>query len=227
MSIIKPYTFYPKQIIEEKANQLLTQAKNDNYPLNWGAGITHHLLDVLDLNTLWEIIPNDNQGQIVAKIEPSKRLITLNENISELKNNKGFQQSTIAHEIGHWELHINQDEGDGLIQQLELSLNSLTEEKSFLCRVTGEENIHKIKLKIQDDRREWQAQYFAGCLLMPDYKLHECRKGRDLTIWKHLYAIADELCVTISNLIYRLQNLGWIYITKGSKQIYKGPKYIS
>lgn len=30
----------------------------------------------------------------------------------------------------------------------------------------------------------------------------------------------DDLGVTISNLINRLQDLGWIYIPEGSKQIY-------
>ncbi len=74
------------------------------------------------------------------------------------------------------------------------------------------------RLKTQDDRREWQAQYFAGCLLMPEYKLLECKRGRDLTNWKHLYAIADELCVTISNLIYRLQKVAVILINKTKKR---------
>ena len=143
-----------------------------------------------------------------------------------MKSNQGFQQSTIAHEIGHWILHINQDEADGLIEQLSFPLNTLTEEQVFLCRVTAED-IKKIQLKTQDDRREWQAQYVAACLLMPEYKLLECKRGRDLTNWRHLYAITDELCVTISNLIYRLQKLGWIDIRKGSKQIYPGQHFKS
>lgn len=69
---------------------------------------------------------------------------------------------------------------------------------------------------------EWQAQYFAGCLLMPLSKLEEVQRGRDLTNWRHLYAVKDELGVTISNLKNRLQDLGWIYIPKNSKQIYPG-----
>ncbi|MDJ0659093.1 MAG: ImmA/IrrE family metallo-endopeptidase [Crocosphaera sp.] len=227
MSVIKPYRFYDQKIIEQKANQLLIQAKHQDYPLDWGEGIAHRMVDLLELRMLWEFLPNDHQGEIVAKIEPLERRITLNENIDKLKNDQGYQQSTIAHEIGHWILHINQDEADGLIEQLSLPLNSLTEEQVFLCRVTGEQDINKIKLKTQDDRREWQAQYFAGCLLMPEYKLLECKRGRDLTNWKHLYAIAHELCVTISNLVYRLQKLEWIYIQKGSKQIYTGRNYIN
>lgn len=57
---------------------------------------------------------------------------------------------------------------------------------------------------------------------MPQFKLEEVRRGRDLTNWRHLYAIREELGVTISNLTTRLKDLGWIYIPLGSKQIYPG-----
>ncbi len=67
---------------------------------------------------------------------------------------------------------------------------------------------------------EWQAQYFAGCLLMPQYILAELKKGRDLSKWHHLYKMAEELGVTISNLTHRLQDLGWIQLGDRSRQIY-------
>lgn len=57
---------------------------------------------------------------------------------------------------------------------------------------------------------------------MPQDILEEKRKGRDLTNWWHLYAMKDDLGVTTSNLKNRLQDLGWIYIPKGSRQIYPG-----
>jgi glyoxylate utilization-related uncharacterized protein len=57
---------------------------------------------------------------------------------------------------------------------------------------------------------------------MPQFKLEDVKRGRDLTKWRHLYAMKDELGVTISNLTNRLQDLGWIYIPTGSKQIYPG-----
>ncbi|MBG1264484.1 hypothetical protein [Nostoc commune] len=59
---------------------------------------------------------------------------------------------------------------------------------------------------------------------MPLFKLEEVQRqrGRDLTNWNHLYAMREELDITISNLINRLQSLGWISISKGSKQIYLG-----
>ncbi|MGB7520393.1 MAG: ImmA/IrrE family metallo-endopeptidase [Spirulinaceae cyanobacterium] len=72
--------------------------------------------------------------------------------------------------------------------------------------------------------REWQAQYFASCLLMPQYILVKMQEDKDLTKWSHLYEMAEQLGVTISNLTHRLKDLDWIEIAEGSKQIKLGEK---
>ncbi|WP_051036082.1 ImmA/IrrE family metallo-endopeptidase [Stanieria cyanosphaera] len=95
-------------------------------------------------------------------IFPTQKEIVINSNISGLKG--GFGQSTIAHELGHWVLHINQQVVEKYIDRND------TEIQPFLCRSSQ-------SLK----EREWQAQYFASCLLMPKYKLIESARGRDLT----------------------------------------------
>lgn len=138
---------------------------------------------------------------------PVKKLIYINEDISDLKGE--FGQSTIAHEIGHWILHIDRQAVGEYIDREEHGAK--IEIQPFLCR-----SVQSLK------GIEWQAQYFAGCLLMPYYKLIEAKHGRDLTDWRHLYAMRDELGVTISNLIVRLKSLGWIILNDGSKQIYLG-----
>jgi hypothetical protein len=61
---------------------------------------------------------------------------------------------------------------------------------------------------------------------MPICLLEEKIKGRDLTNWKHLYAIADEFGVTISNLTNRLESLNWIKLIPNSKQIYLGQSMV-
>jgi hypothetical protein len=218
VNLFKNYKFYVKEEIEHKANEVLRIMEAENFPPRWPFDATR-AADALELRVNWARLLPDNGGLIVAKIEPLERRITLNQNISELQG--GFEQSSIAHEIGHWVLHINQDEADGLIEQLELSLGMEDAVRLFLCRSAGDK-IHKALIKSQLDNIEWQAQYFAGCLLMPRYILEEKRRRRDLTNWRHLYALQEELGVTISNLTYRLQDLGWIYIPKGSKQIYPG-----
>lgn len=207
MQVIKPYRRMSKEEIERRAADVLmrVQAKRKR-PLKWPVD-AGHLAEALGLDMDCGEIPPDEQGAIAAMILPSERKIVMNENSLALP--KGFEESSIAHEIGHWELHIDQNV---VSQFVELQNNGVaTDIEPFLCRsVNTQQGI------------EWQAQYFASCLLMPQFKLEEVRRGRDLTNWRHLYAIREELGVTISNLTTRLKDLGWIYIPKGSKQIYPG-----
>ncbi len=153
-------------------------------------------------------IPRDEQGTIAAMILPIERKIIINEQSLELP--KGFEESSIAHEIGHWELHIDQTAISHFLERQDDIV------EPFLCRnISSQQGM------------EWQAQYFASCLLMPQFKLEEALIGRNLTKWVHLYAIKDEFGVTITNLTNRLQDLDWIQIPKGSKQIYLGKTFLN
>jgi Zn-dependent peptidase ImmA (M78 family) len=218
MNLFKPVRFLKKEEIEDQANEVLMKMQKEGFPPTWPFEASR-VADALEIRVCWDKIPPDNEGIIAAKIEPIKRLITINELFTEIKKNKGLEQSTIAHEIGHWVLHVNQDEADGIVKQLELPLNCQATPQLFLCRSLDKSHQTTFNSKVDI---EWQAQYFASCLLMPRYILEEKRRGRNLQNWPHLYAIADELGVTISNLTNRLQDLGLINISKGSKQIYLG-----
>jgi len=218
MNLFKPVRFLKKEEIEDQANEVLMKMQKEGFPPTWPFEASR-VADALEIRVCWDKIPPDNEGIIAAKIEPIKRLITINELFTEIKKNKGLEQSTIAHEIGHWVLHVNQDEADGIVKQLELPLNCQATPQLFLCRSLDKSHQTTFNSKVDI---EWQAQYFASCLLMPRYILEEKRTGRNLQNWPHLYAIADELGVTISNLTNRLQDLGLINISKGSKQIYLG-----
>lgn len=215
MSILKPYRFYHKEYIERRANDILRQMhQTTHFSPRWPFEASL-VADFLDLGVVWDYIPPDEEGAIAARILPTERLIEINEEI--LDKPQGFQESTLAHEIGHWVLHINQDEADGVVKQLELDLGNYgtpdESEQPFVCRGASGSKVDSI---------EWQAQYFAACLLMPKSILEEKIQGRDLTKWSHLYKMKDELGVSISNLIYRLQEFGWISIPKGSNTIYRG-----
>lgn len=214
MDIFKPYKFIPKEEIERQATKLRMSVEGERKNRLKPKDVAEAIADYLDLGIIWERIPDDGKGKIAAMILPLEKQIIINEDIRELElkeeQKDGFRQSTIAHEIGHWMLHINRDAVGEYIERFNEEFQQIVE--PFLCRGIVN-NLDKI---------EWQAQYFAGCLLMPRYKLEEARKRRDLTKWGHLYAIVDEFGVTISNLTNRLQDLGLIYIPKGSKQIYLG-----
>lgn len=210
MSLIHYPSYLSKDYIEHEAIKILERMRTTpqyvpTFPLD-----PNRVAEFLGLDIVWDTLEADAQGQILARILPLRKLIEINDAIPELRENRGLESSTIAHEIGHWVLHINHDEINGLSTQLTLDVQ-LEDSQPLLCRsMTRLEGI------------EWQAQYFAGCLLMPRSILEDILKDRKLTNWRHLYATAEDLGVAISNLTGRLQNLGWINISKVSKQIYLG-----
>ncbi len=226
MSIFKPYRYYRKEAIEYQANNVLRRMaqRGDQFAPCWPFDVTL-VADFFDLGVIWERIPPDEQGAIAARILPLQRCIEINEEI--LDKPQGFQESTLAHEIGHWVLHINHEAtreiGDRLITDL-----SLATDEPFVCRGSREVSSPLNHASVLESM-EWQAQYFAGCLLMPRRILEEKRQGRDLTYWSHLYEMREELGVSISNLVNRLQDLEWIYLDKKTRkrEIYPGKALVS
>lgn len=203
MSVFRPFQFISKLDIEAEALDIwLKMAQSNSQPeLPVDASI---IAEFLDLDIVWDTIPEDEEGMIAARILPLEKLIEINENIPQLRG--GFGESTIAHEIGHWVLHIDTQKVESYIRLKNKGVDVPV--KPFLCRSS---NLARI---------EWQAQYFAGCLLMPQHILTELRQNKDLTKWPHLYKMAEELGVTISNLTTRLQDLGWISLDGETRQIY-------
>jgi Zn-dependent peptidase ImmA (M78 family) len=164
--------------------------------------------EFLGLDIVWDRIPSDLEGEIAARILPLERLIEINESILELP--QGFEQSTVAHELGHWEFHIDQKATGKFEEQLKQGIE--IEMQPFLCRAVNGD-LQKI---------EWQAQRFASYLLMPHHILELMEAERNITNWQHLYAMAKDLGVTISNLKNRLIHLQWIELYQGDKNIYLG-----
>lgn len=203
MSVFRPFRFISKLEIEASALDVWIQMERSHNQLQLPIDASV-IAEFLELDLVWDTIPDDEQGAIAARILPLEKLIEINENIPQLKG--GFGESTIAHEIGHWLLHIDVETVDSYIRLKQKGVD--IQVKPFLCRSS---NLARI---------EWQAQYFAGCLLMPQHILIELKQGKDLTKWQHLYQITEELGVTISNLTTRLQDLGWIYLDADTRKIY-------
>lgn len=205
MSVFRPFRFISKLEIEACALDIWLQMSRSHHPLQLPIDASI-IAEFLGLDLVWDKIPDDEQGAIAARILPLEKLIEINENIPQLKG--GFGESTIAHEIGHWVLHIDVEQVERYIRLKQKGVD--VQVKPFLCRST---NLARI---------EWQAQYFAGCLLMPQHILTELKQDKDLTKWQHLYQMAEELGVTISNLTTRLQDLGWIYLDANTRKIQRG-----
>ena len=176
MSVFRPFRFISKLEIEACALDIWLQMErsHDRLQLPIDASV---IAEFLDLDLVWDMIPDDEDGAIAARILPLEKLIEINENIPQLRG--GFGESTIAHEIGHWVLHIDVEKVESYIRLQRKGVD--VKVKPFLCRSS---NLARI---------EWQAQYFAGCLLMPQHVLTELKQGKDLTKWQHLYHIAGEL----------------------------------
>ncbi|MDY6784302.1 MAG: ImmA/IrrE family metallo-endopeptidase [Cyanobacteriota bacterium] len=203
-SIFKPFRFISKHAIECSALNILEQMQTvPNYKPKFPLDASR-VAEFLGLDVVWDSIPDDEDGAIAARIFPLERLIEINDGIPQLQS--GFGESTIAHEVGHWVLHIDVEKVErfnGLKQKgIQVPVETL------FCRVSE-----------SNEGMEWQAQYFASCLLMPQYILQEKTQGRNLAQWPQLYELAEELGVTISNLVHRLKDLRWIEVIEASRQI--------
>lgn len=208
MSVFRPFRFISKIEIEACALDIWLRMERSQNKLQLPIDASI-IAEFLDLDLVWDAIPDDEQGAIAARILPLEKLIEIDENIPQLQ--RGFSESTIAHEIGHWVLHIDTQKVDSYIRLKQKGVD--VKVKPFLCRSS---NLARI---------EWQAQYFAGCLLMPQHILKEVKQNKDLTRWQHLYQMAGELGVTISNLTTRLQDLGWIHLDAETRKIYSNQVY--
>ena len=207
MSIFTSFRFVHRIEIEGSALEILDRMQQTpNYTPKWPLDATR-VAEFLGLDVVWDSIPDDQYGKIAARILPLEHLIEINEDIPKLRS--GFGESTIAHEIGHWVLHIDRSQVQRCLRLAKKGV--IINIPPLLCR----------SAEVQEGI-EWQAQYFASCLLMPRSQLQLKQQGRDLTRWRDLYQIADEFGVTISNLIHRLKDLEWISLADNSRQIYLG-----
>ena len=132
---LQRYRFYSKEEIERSANDLLRRMQETpRYSPKWPFEASR-VADLLELRISYDKIPPDDEGPIVARLLPLERKIVLNQDIPELYEK--FRESTIAHEIGHWVLHVNQDEADSLAKQLELN-PGIGEPRQLWCRSASE-----------------------------------------------------------------------------------------
>lgn len=143
------------------------------------------------LEFVWEDISHleNDTTDVYAFILPEEKKIILNEAKRELFNKYiGALNFTYAHELGHYVLHTSAGK----------QLNLFAEEK-FLCRA---ENKY--------DPVEYQANQFASCLLIPLPILEVTvfpLIDEGILQWQDLYKLKDQLEVSTSALVYRLEKL--------------------
>jgi len=191
------------------------------YSLSWNGTPTAVPIDEIiefqyNLDIVWEPIDHFSHGDLVmAAILPTQRKIILNDSCKELYDEKiGTLNFTMAHELGHWVLHVD----DKLNKQTAFVFDE--EQEIYYCRSFSKK-----------PPEEFQADMFAGCLLMPQpilTPLINLLKDEYQQIkFPQLYNICDIFKVTITALKVRLHTLNLLYIDKNgtiynSKEDYTG-----
>ena len=199
--------------LEEMAARVLRRYESSNGAvINPPVPVERILEDLLDLNILWDDISEPPRQSILAALDPSSKTVVFNESRRTLiTDTPGLYYTVLAHEAGHWEVHVDH----GILAQLPLP----TLERDFSClyRSSGP----------GQDLREVQAHRFMGFLLMPSEMLREAIKDVELLRWPALYELRDRFQVTITALKVRLERLGLLYVTEDgdlypSQQEYEG-----
>lgn len=146
-----------------------------------------HLLDSLDLGSLWDDLEDDVLGALI----PSRRLVTLNQSrLDLLEGNRGLYRFTVGHEIGHWILHCEDERANNL---------ALFAGERILCRQRSKEPL------------EVQAEKFAGHLLAPIDQLRARLPSRPWTGWTPVYKLAEGFGMSVSAMLVRLKETKFAY----------------
>jgi hypothetical protein len=150
----------------------------------------------IGLNLLWEEIIEEPETTVCAEVRPDERLIVVNEHRRGLlESNPGLYNTTVAHELGHWWLHVDHAALDH--EELPGYMHSYAPPRQPDGR---------------DRRDERNAHEFMSYLLMPRSLLLPRTKGMNLQAWPPLYRLRDEFDVTITAMRVRLENLGLTYL---------------
>lgn len=143
-------------IIENKLNISLQYLKLDT---------TNNLLGMTIMNPM-KVKYLDENSQIVEGIF-DRNTILINEFLAIEKNQEHRLYFTLAHEIGHWYLQRK----DAYVDSGQQSLFGQDAIKSsvnrFIDNIEIFQKLKRKKLVTEEDWLEWQANYFASCILMP------------------------------------------------------------
>jgi hypothetical protein len=182
------------------------------------------VMQVYGLYLDWDELEEKSGVTILGGLSPGKKTIVLNIAHKLLfDSTQGLERSTVGHEAGHWEYHIDKT---AIAQPTlfdheprALYLRSVSKKYGAISVFRG--NVltteHKAApapnerlLDSPEQRRV--VNRFAAALSMPRYLVKEVIKQNDFSSWPGLYRIRDIFDVSISALTVRLQQLGYIYL---------------
>jgi hypothetical protein len=180
---------------------------------------------VLGLDVLWEEI-DELPGEIVlGGLIPERRLIVLNDRHRTLFRAKpGLERSTKGHEMGHWDLFVDQalldqpqlpDLAPGAGTVLRGSPAGQVQVLQALLRdPDGVELLRDLLARADDPAEARAVNRYAAAVSMPHTLLRERVDAHRPDGWRSLYRLAAEFEVTISALKVRLEQLGLLFVTE-------------
>ena len=144
----------------------------------------------LDLNVLWEKFEDPT---ILAGLIPSEKTVVLNENkLKDFEENKGWENFTKSHEIGHWILHVDQTDFNSE------PLPGFNRPYEIICR--GFDN----------NWDEINADKFASHFLMPKELI--LKNVKQVNSWSDIYELAEMFGVSTTAMKVRLEKMGLLFI---------------
>lgn len=166
---------------------------------------------------------------ILGGIVPARKRILLNTKHLELFEQKpGLEASTIGHEAGHWEFHVNKASvgQPSLFAQCEgvaFRRSAVHGEVAVFDIFTGDETIEQfLEAHRRRDTHEQErvANRFAAALNMPKKLVYEHFRRIESPTWPDLYRLAELFRVNISALRVRLEQLNLLYVDE-QKRIHR------
>lgn len=177
---------------------------------------------------LWEEIEELPGEEVLGGLRSTDRLIVMNERRrKEMEEKPGRCRLTQGHEMGHWDLFVDQSTLDhpALFEQ--------TRSDAFAYRTSPAGKVEVIKMLLQceegrDLLREISARSdsadearsvnrYAASVLMPRTVIIDEANKIDRTKWRNLYPLAERrFGVTISALRVRLEQLNLLYFDQAT-----------
>lgn len=119
---------------------------------------------------------------VLGALEAESGVLCLNENQRLLfQRTIGLERFTIAHELGHFELHSPQVAGT----------------TRLVCGL-GEHG-----------QREAEAEAFAASILMPADLVARYAHGTNTALWPRIYSLREIFGVSLTAMVIRLRSLGY------------------
>jgi hypothetical protein len=171
--------FYRNQDIEDLAAERLSQlARILARPLAPPISIDLLAEHVLGLDFLWEAIDELPRETVLGALHPHKRLIIMNEKHRTLFETKpGLERFTKGHEMGHWDLFIDQGalehptlfalDGCSLFTRRRSPVGDVTVMKWLLSFSEGQDLLRDLKARADDPDEARTVNRYAAAILMP------------------------------------------------------------